>query len=158
VSCSTRTRAATVPAPPSSSGCGPSSAARTSGRRARRFGGWCGTVLGGRRAPREAADGDLATAAGLEPGEAAKHLNALSRAGLAARVGANLHFDPVALEALVARIVAICEGEGEVTIAGVRDELGTTRRYAQALLEHMDAQRVTRRQGDTHVLRRARPS
>jgi selenocysteine-specific elongation factor len=73
-------------------------------------------------------------------------------------VGANLHFDPVALEALIARIMAICERDGEVTLAGVRDELGTTRRYAQALLEYMDGQRVTRRQGDTHVLRRARGS
>ena len=107
---------------------------------------------------RPRADGDLAAAAGLEPGEAARQLGALTRAGLAARVGANLHFDPVALEALLARIVTICEREGEVTIAGVRDELGTTRRYAQALLEHLDSRRVTRRKGDTHVLRRARPS
>jgi len=107
---------------------------------------------------RPRADGDLATAAGLEPGEAARQLNTLSRVGLAARVGANLHFDPVALEGLVGQIVAICEREGEVTIAGVRDELDTTRRYAQALLEYMDAQRMTRRQGDVHVLRRARGS
>ena len=107
---------------------------------------------------RPRADGDLATAAGLEPGEAAKHLNALVRAGLAMRVAANLHFDPVALEALVARILAICERDGEATIAGVRDELGTTRRYAQALLEHTDTRRLTRRQGDAHVLRRKRGS
>ena len=107
---------------------------------------------------RPRADGDLATAAGLEPGEAAKRLNALTRAGLAVRVGANLHFDPVALEGLVTRIAAICERDGSATIAGVRDELGTTRRYAQALLEHMDARRITRRQGDTHVLRKSRPA
>jgi selenocysteine-specific elongation factor len=37
----------------------------------------------------------------------------------------------------------------------VRDELGTSRRYAQALLEHLDAQRITRRAGDAHVLRSA---
>ena len=105
---------------------------------------------------RPRADGDLATAAGLAPGEAAKELNALTRAGLVVRVAANLHFDPVALEALVARVLAICERDGAATIAGVRDELDTTRRYAQALLEHMDTQRLTRRQGDAHVLRRAR--
>ena len=105
---------------------------------------------------RPRADGDLASAAGLAPAQAARQLNALTKAGLAARVGRNLHFDPVALEALVARIVAICERDGAVTIAGVRDELGTTRRYAQALLEYLDAQRITRRHGDTHVLRTAR--
>jgi selenocysteine-specific elongation factor len=103
---------------------------------------------------RPRADGDLAAAAGLELAEAAKQLNALTRAGLAARVGPNLHFDPVALEALVARITAICERDGSASIAGVRDELDTTRRYAQALLEYMDTQRITRREGDTHVLRR----
>jgi selenocysteine-specific elongation factor len=40
-----------------------------------------------------------------------------------------------------------------VTIAGVRDELGTSRKYAQAVLEHLDAARVTIRRGDAHVLR-----
>ena len=103
---------------------------------------------------RPRADGDLAAEAGLDAGEAAKRLGALVRAGLAVRVARNLHFDPVALEALTARIVAMCERDGEATIAGVRDELDTTRRYAQALLEYLDTQRVTRRQGDAHVLRR----
>ena len=103
---------------------------------------------------RPRADGDLAAEAGLEPGEAAKRLSALVKAGLAVRVARNLHFDPVALETLTARIVAMCERDGEATIAGVRDELGTTRRYAQALLEYLDSRRVTRRQGDAHVLRR----
>jgi selenocysteine-specific elongation factor len=42
-----------------------------------------------------------------------------------------------------------------VTIAGLRDRLGTSRKYAQALLEHFDAVRVTRRVGDEHVLRRS---
>ena len=103
---------------------------------------------------RPRADGDLAADAGLDPGQAAKRLGALVKAGLAVRVARNLHFDPVALETLTARIVAICERDGEATIAAVRDELDTTRRYAQALLEYLDTQRVTRRQGDAHVLRR----
>ena len=42
------------------------------------------------------------------------------------------------------------------TIARLRDELGTSRRYAQALLEHLDAERITRRlPDDTRVLRRS---
>jgi selenocysteine-specific elongation factor len=51
-------------------------------------------------------------------------------------------------------VLAICERDGRATIAGVRDELGTSRRYAQALLEHLDAEKLTRRVGDAHVLRR----
>jgi selenocysteine-specific elongation factor len=100
------------------------------------------------------ADGELAAAAGLSAAEAGKRLRLLERDGLAARVGANLHFDPGALRELVERVVAICERDGRATVAGVRDELGSSRRYAQALLEHLDAERVTRREGDAHVLRR----
>jgi selenocysteine-specific elongation factor len=100
------------------------------------------------------ADGELAAAAGLSPAEGGARLRLLERDGLAARVGANLHFDPDALRELVERVVAICERDGQATVAGVRDELGSSRRYAQALLEHLDAERVTRREGDAHVLRR----
>jgi selenocysteine-specific elongation factor len=70
-------------------------------------------------------------------------------------VDSNLRYDPGALEPLVARIVAVCERDGAATIAGVRDELGSSRRYAQALLEHTDGKRITVRRGDFHVLRRA---
>ena len=45
-------------------------------------------------------------------------------------------------------------GHGSITIGQLRDELGTTRKFAQALLEHFDAEKVTRRVGDAHVLRR----
>ena len=43
---------------------------------------------------------------------------------------------------------------GSVTLAQVRDMFGTSRKYAQALLEHMDAERITRRVGDARVLRK----
>jgi selenocysteine-specific elongation factor len=99
------------------------------------------------------ADGDLAAAAGLEPREAARALRALEETGRAVRVGRNLHFDPHVLVGLTARVAAVCERDGSATIAGVRDELGTSRRYAQALLEHLDRERVTIRRGDVHVLR-----
>jgi selenocysteine-specific elongation factor len=69
-------------------------------------------------------------------------------------VGPNLHFAPEPLAGLSARVVAICERDGHATIAAVRDELGTSRKYAQALLEHLDAEKVTRRVGDAHALRR----
>ncbi|MGE5636293.1 MAG: SelB C-terminal domain-containing protein, partial [Nocardioidaceae bacterium] len=75
------------------------------------------------------------------------------RAGRAVRVARNLHFAPEPLAELSAAAVAICRRDGRATIAAVRDELRTTRRYAQALLEHLDAQKVTRRVGDEHVLR-----
>jgi selenocysteine-specific elongation factor len=105
-------------------------------------------------APR--ADGDLADAAGVPAPEAARAWTALERAGEAVRVGRSLHFNPEPLALLEAQVVAICERDGEATIAGLRDELGTSRKYAQALLEHLDRTKVTLRRGDAHVLRRRR--
>jgi selenocysteine-specific elongation factor len=104
------------------------------------------------RAPR--ADGDLAEAAGIDPRAAGRAWTALERAGEAVRVGRSLHFHPEPLGVLEAQVVAICERDGEATIAKLRDELGTSRKYAQALLEHLDRTKVTLRRGDAHVLRR----
>jgi selenocysteine-specific elongation factor len=105
---------------------------------------------------RPRSDAELAAAAGLDEGAAARELRLLERSGRAVRVGRDLHFDPHALSRLVARVVAVCEREGSVTIARVRDELGTGRRRAQALLEHLDAAKITVRRGEARVLRRRR--
>jgi hypothetical protein len=53
------------------------------------------------------------------------------------------------------RAAARIAAEGSITLARLREELGTSRQFAQALLEHLDAERVTRRGlGDARVLRR----
>jgi selenocysteine-specific elongation factor len=100
-------------------------------------------------------------AAGHEPpgiaalGHEAEHLPALRAAGAVVRVGRDLHYHPEALAAVRERVVALCERDGAVTIAALRDDLDTSRRFAQALIEHFDAERLTRRDGDMHVLRRS---
>jgi selenocysteine-specific elongation factor len=43
-----------------------------------------------------------------------------------------------------------------VTLAQVRDALGSSRKFATALLAHLDSTRVTVRRGDEHVVRRTR--
>jgi selenocysteine-specific elongation factor len=83
-------------------------------------------------------------------------LAALRAAGRAVRVGRALHFHPEALARIRARVVALLDAEGSLSLAGLRDELGSSRRFAQALLEHFDAERLTRRAGEVHVLRRRR--
>jgi selenocysteine-specific elongation factor len=102
---------------------------------------------------RPCADGEFEAAVGLTPAGANRAWRQLERAGLAMRTGPNLHFHRQALERLLPRVIAICERDGSTTIAQVRDELDTSRRYAQALLEHLDAQKLTVRLGDRHVLR-----
>jgi selenocysteine-specific elongation factor len=46
------------------------------------------------------------------------------------------------------------KAHGTVTVAKVRDLLGTSRKYSLAILEHMDEEHVTRRQGDERALLR----
>ena len=74
----------------------------------------------------------------------------LRHAGRAERAGP-FTFHPDALMEAAQRVATIMRAEGEITLARLRDELQTSRRYAQALLEHLDAQRITRRVGDKRV-------
>jgi selenocysteine-specific elongation factor len=93
-------------------------------------------------------------AAGHEPpseadlGDAAAEIPALREAGRAVRVGRSMYAHPDAIADVRDRVVAIVESEGEITLARLRDELHTSRKFAQALLEHLDAARVTRRRPD----------
>jgi len=102
-------------------------------------------------------------AAGHEPpaeaelGPAAAELPALRAAGRAVRIGRSLYAHPDALDAVRDRVVAIVDAEGAVTLARLRDELGTSRKFAQALLEHLDASRVTLRLPDDRRVLRSRP-
>ena len=86
----------------------------------------------------------------------AEDLAALRTAGRAVRVTRTLHFHPDRLAEIRAIVIATAQRhEGAITIAQLRDELGTSRKFAQALLEHFDTERVTIRRGDAHYLRRA---
>jgi selenocysteine-specific elongation factor len=70
------------------------------------------------------------------------------------RVDERVAFAAEAYREMVDRVVAHLKDRETITLAQVRDLLGTSRRYAQALLEHMDQHRITRRVGDERVLRR----
>jgi selenocysteine-specific elongation factor len=84
-------------------------------------------------------------------------LGALRAAGRAVRVSRTLHYHPDVLDQARRRVIAIAQGEGgAITLGRLRDELGTSRKFAQALLEHFDSERVTVRRGEEHVLRRQR--
>jgi selenocysteine-specific elongation factor len=82
-------------------------------------------------------------------------LRALRDAGRAVRVGRAMYAHPDAVALVRARVEEIIAAEGSITLARLRDDLATSRRYAQALLEHLDAERVTKRlPDDSRVLRR----
>jgi selenocysteine-specific elongation factor len=87
----------------------------------------------------------------------AADLASLRNAGRAVRVSPTLHFHAAALVEAQRQIVELAGGPGgAVTVAQVRDALGSSRKFAVALLAHLDSQRVTVRRGDEHVVRRGR--
>jgi selenocysteine-specific elongation factor len=51
-------------------------------------------------------------------------------------------------------VKSVCLAEGEISLAGLRDRIGTSRKYAQAWLEYADSAGLTRRTGDVRVLTR----
>jgi selenocysteine-specific elongation factor len=98
-------------------------------------------------------------AAGHEPPSESEldpaDLRALRDAGRAVRVGRAMYAHPDAIAQVRARVEHIIAAEGSITLARLRDELATSRRFAQGLLEHLDAERVTKRlPDDSRVLRR----
>jgi selenocysteine-specific elongation factor len=50
-------------------------------------------------------------------------------------------------------VISHLQREGSITLAQVRDMFATSRKYAQALLEHLDDKHVTKRVGDERILR-----
>jgi selenocysteine-specific elongation factor len=99
--------------------------------------------------------GELA-AAGFEPVrvEDARLAAYLEGEGRLVRVGDGLALGAGAFTEARRLVVAECEAAGSITLARLRDLLGTGRRPAQLVLERLDADGVTRRVGDERVLRR----
>ncbi len=88
----------------------------------------------------------------------ADDLAELRAAGRAVRVSTTLHYHPAVLSEIRERVLALAErGSGSLTLAELRDELGTSRKFAQALITHFDSERLTIRRGDAHYLRRRGP-
>ena len=78
----------------------------------------------------------------------------LATAGAAVRAKADVVYAAAVYEKLAPLTLALAERDGSTSIAEVRDALGLSRKYAQALLEQLDAERRLRRDGDRHFPRR----
>ncbi|MGI9186290.1 MAG: selenocysteine-specific translation elongation factor [Gaiellales bacterium] len=82
----------------------------------------------------------------------------LDRNGRIARLPDGIAVGGAAYADAVRIVRELCAANGEVTLAQVRDATGSSRKVVQALLERMDADGITRRTGDTRVLRRSAAS
>jgi selenocysteine-specific elongation factor len=88
-----------------------------------------------------------------QTGASPEMIRALAQRGDIVRVGDDIAFTKDAYESAVAMVRDVISNSGSITVAQLRDRMGASRRPVLALLEHLDAQRVTRRVGDTRVLR-----
>ncbi len=86
----------------------------------------------------------------------ARALSALRADGRAVRISGQLYADAKLAAEIQGRVVSLIETTGSVSLAEIRDALGTGRKSAQAFLEYLDAQRVTRREPDDRRVLRAR--
>ncbi|MBI2831258.1 MAG: selenocysteine-specific translation elongation factor [Chloroflexi bacterium] len=68
------------------------------------------------------------------------------------KVAEGVYFSVKTYDEMVAKVVAHIKASGKVTLGETRDMFQTSRKYAQALLEHLDAEKVTKRVGDERVL------
>jgi selenocysteine-specific elongation factor len=91
---------------------------------------------------------DLERQLGLAP----ELVQALIDQGRLVEASSELVYDRETYDQLVARIVAAIQQSGPITIASVRDLLDASRKYALALMGHLDERKITRRVGDERVL------
>ncbi len=86
----------------------------------------------------------------------AQAFETLLQRGAVVRVGDALYRGAQIME-MQAKLETALRRDKQITMAGFRDLIGTTRKYAVPLLEWFDAAGVTLRSGDYRVLRIAPP-
>jgi selenocysteine-specific elongation factor len=80
-------------------------------------------------------------------------LGVLIARGDLVQVSPEVLFLPETYEDIVTRVRQYIEREGSITLGQTRDLFGTSRKYAQAVLEYLDEIGMTKRVGDGRVLR-----
>lgn len=88
---------------------------------------------------------------GLEPGLFDDLLGVLLDRGVLVRLSDKVIYHHRRLEEMEKLVLGILSRLGRVSVSGLRDELGISRKYTQAVLEHFDAAGLTRREGDDHL-------
>jgi len=92
--------------------------------------------------------------AGIEAGAGRALVAVLEAEGRVVRLPDGLAVPRAAYDEARRIVIDGCRANGRFTLAELRDATGTSRRYAQAMLERLDADGITRRVDDYRVLRR----
>jgi len=93
------------------------------------------------------------TEAVQQTGATSEVIRALAQRGEIVRLSDDIAFTKEAFDAAVKMVREIISSTGSITVGQLRDRMGASRRPVLALLEHLDAEHVTRRVGDARVLR-----
>ena len=80
-------------------------------------------------------------------------LNALIELGELIAVSSEVAFRKSDYDSMVVKIQEAIRNNGRITLAEARDLFNTSRKYAQALLEHLDSMGVTFREGEFRKLK-----
>lgn len=75
----------------------------------------------------------------------------LGEEGVLVHVGGGIHLHAVHTAEMHKRVARAMASEGPLTVARVRDLLGTSRKFAVPLCEHLDRVGITKRRGDVRV-------
>lgn len=81
-------------------------------------------------------------------------VNALLETGALVAVSSDVLFRKQDYEEMAGKIKTAIQQKGQITLGEARDMLATTRKYIQALLEHLDSIGITMREGDARKLRK----
>jgi len=79
-------------------------------------------------------------------------LNLLIEKGQIVQTAPGIVFSTEAYEEMTSKILVYIKLNGKINLAEVRDMFQSSRKYAQAILEHLDEKKYTRRIGDDRVL------
>jgi len=79
-------------------------------------------------------------------------LNLLLERHEVVKVSDGVVFSTSVYNEMLDRVTAHIKLKGKISLPEVRDMFNTSRKYAQALLEHLDSKKITRRVGDERVL------
>ena len=96
----------------------------------------------------------LAEALAISAAEAEASLKQLVAADRIVRLRGGVSYPAGRLTRVVALAAGLAQARGSISLAELRDDLRISRKYAQAIIERLDATKLTVRRGDRHYLRR----
>ncbi len=97
-------------------------------------------------------EAEIAKEARTDSATLRKVINLLVEAGTVVKLDAGVYVHGRAIEEARTKVAEYLEANGEATVSELKNVLGTTRKYAVPILEHLDRLGVTRRAGDKRKL------